>query len=538
LLKLLTLQCTLAACFGLLIVDAGGMQPLANSGSQESRLFESQQTYRAGMTLVQQDRLDEAIAMFQKGLDSDSGNAVLLDAIGAAYSLQGNFEHANEYFLRSLQVAPQFIPARKNLAINYFNLGQYDLAAAEFAKLKALPAAPIPTINLFLGMIAARKGNYLGALALSEQAGPLLYTYPEALLSFADAATHVKQQHRAESALHAFESIPGTTAAQFMKAGQLYQALGENEKALGCFDKARALNPNLAGLEYERAALLDQMNRSQEALTVLKDLTTTKPDSHALNLLAHVAEKNREFALAMDSLRQAAKLDPSREENYLDFSTICADYGNYTLALQAADIGLDHIPNSYRLLVQKGVVLENLGRADEAENILKSASQLQKDNSVALLSLAIVQTHANQFEEAEGTLNAALREFPDNYYMHYQLGKVLVQLQEAGKDEPTMPARTKEAFKEAIRLNPGFADSYYQLAKLTLRQTPAMAERNLVTCLRLDPDHAPAEYMLARLYLSTGRRAAGQTMIDRFEKLQQAAKLKEQQEPRINPAQN
>ena len=537
-LKLLTLQCTLAACFGLLIVDARAMQPLVNNGSQESRLFESQQTYRAGMTLVQQDRLDEAIAMFQKGLDSDSGNAVLLDAIGAAYSLQGNFEHANEYFLRSLQVAPQFIPARKNLAINYFNLGQYDLAAAEFAKLKALPAAPIPTIDLFLGMIAARKGNYLGALALSEQAGPLLYTYPEALLSFADAETHVKQQHRAESALHAFESIPGITAAQFMKAGQLYQALGENEKALGCFDKARALNPNLDGLEYERAALLDQMNRSQEALTILKDLTTTKPDSHALNLLAHVAEKNREFALAMDSLRQAAKLDPSREENYLDFSTICADYGNYTLALQAADVGLDHIPNSYRLLVQKGVVLENLGRADEAENILKSASQLQKDNSVALLSLAIVQTHANQFEEAEGTLDAALREFPDNYYMHYQLGKVLVQLQEAGKDDPTMPARTKEAFKEAIRLNPGFADSYYQLAKLTLRQTPAVAERNLVTCLRLDPDHAPAEYMLARLYLSTGRRAAGQTMIDRFEKLQQAAKLKEQQEPRINPAQN
>jgi tetratricopeptide (TPR) repeat protein len=538
LLKLLTLTCALLACVGLLTVHAHGIQPFANAGDQESRLSESQQTYRAGMTLVQQDRLDEAIATFQKGLAADSDNAVLLDAIGAAYSLQGNFEHANEYFLRGLQVAPQFIPARKNLAISYFNLGQYDLAAAEFAKLKALPGAPIPTIDLFLGMIAAKTGDYLGALSLSEQAGPLLYTFPQALLSFADAATHVKQQHRAESALRAFESIPGITASQFMKAGQLYQALEENEKALECFDQARALDPNLDGLEYERAALLDRMNRSQEALTILKDLATAKPDSQALNLLAHVAEKNREFALAMDSLRQAAKLDPSREENYLDFSTICADYGNYSLALQAADIGLDHIPNSYRLLVQKGVVLENLGRADESENILKSAGQLQKDNSVALLSLAIVQTHAGQLLEAESTLDAALRDFPNNYYMHYQLGKVLVQLQEAGKDDPTIPLRTRQAFKQAIRLNPSFADSYYQLAKLTLRETPAVAERNLVTCLRLDPNHAPAEYMLARLYLSTGRRAAGQTMIDRFEKLQQAAKLKEQQEPRINPAQN
>jgi tetratricopeptide (TPR) repeat protein len=537
LLKLITVPCALV-CFGLLTVDAHGIQPLANPGDQQSNLSESQQTYRAGMSLVQQNRLDEAISTFQNGLAGDSGNAVLLDAIGAAYSIQGNFEHANEFFLRSLQVAPQFIPARKNLAINYFNLGQYDLAAAEFAKLKTLPGAPIPTTNLFLGMIAAEKGDYLGALALSEQAGPLLYTYPRALLSFAAAAIHVKQQHRAESALRAFESIPGITASQFMKAGELYQALGENEKALANFDKARALDPNLDGLAYGRAALLDQMNRSQEALAILKDLATTRPDSSALNLLAHVAEKNREFALAMDSLRQAARLDPSREENYLDFSTICADYGNYSLALQAADIGLDHIPTSYRLLVQKGVVLDNLGRVDEAETILESASQLQKDNSVALLSLAIVQTHAGQLQQAESTLQAALRDFPDNYYMHYQLGKVLVQLEEAGKDDPTMPARTQQAFKQAIRLNPSFADSYYQLAKLTLRETPAVAERNLVTCLRLNPDHAPAEYMLARLYLSTGRRAAGQTMIDRFEKLQQAAKLKEQQEPKINPAQN
>jgi hypothetical protein len=53
----------------------------------------------------------------------------------------------------------------------------------------------------------------------------------------------------------------------------------------------------------------------------------------------------------------------------------------------------------------------------------------------------------------------------------------------------------------------------------------------------LDPNHAPAEYTLARLYLSTGRRAAGQALIDRFESQQQAEKLKEQQKPRIESAQ-
>jgi tetratricopeptide (TPR) repeat protein len=528
----------LLACFGLLVIEARGVQPLPISGAQHTRLSESQQIYRAGMMLVHQNRLDEAIATFQKGLAGDSKNPVLLDAVGAAYSLQGDFEQANKYFLDSLDVDPRFIPARKNLAINYFNLGRYDRAAAEFTTLKDLPGAPIATVSLFLGMIAEMKGDHAGSLALCARAGPILYRYPEAMLALANAATQMKQPHRAESALRALDTLPGITASQYLRAGELYASLGQNLRALGAFDKARALDPELDRLAYARAALLDQMNRSREALMILKDLAATKPDSHALNLLAHVAEENREFPLAVDSLRQAAKLDPSREENYLDFSTICADYGNYSLALQAADVGLDHIPNSYRLLVQKGVVLENLGRPEEAEEILKRAGQLQKDNSVALLSLAIVETHAGQLQDAEGTLTAALRDFPDNYYMHYQLGKVLVQIQEAGRDDPETKAKTQKAFKEAIYFNPSFADSYYQLAKLILKDSPRDAERDLSTCLRLNPEHAPAEYMLARLYLATGRRAAGQTLIDRFEKLQQAAKLKEQQEPKINAVQN
>lgn len=181
------------------------------------------------------------------------------------------------------------------------------------------------------------------------------------------------------------------------------------------------------------------------------------------------------------------------------------------------------------------MILENLGRADEAEVALRKASEQQKDNSVALLSLAIVETHDGHLREAEATLHSAIHNFPSNYYMHYQLGVLLVEMQGNLPPDAELQARARQAFREAIRLNPSFADSYYQLAKLYTGNSPKLEEQNLVACLRADPNHAPAQYKLARVYLSTGRTAEAQVLIDRFEALKQAAKDSEMQRPRIEP---
>jgi tetratricopeptide (TPR) repeat protein len=507
------------------------------SKAPASHSAEAKRLYQAGVALAERGQLDKAIATFRQALESDRENPVLLDATGAAFSVKGDFEQAKQYFLESLQSDPAFIPARKNLAITYFNMGQYSLAATEFESLKNSSPASSPIANLFLGMIAEKNADYVQAVSLLEQSGTLLDRYPEALLSLANSETELKHFRLAQIALSNVESLMGLTASQYLNAAELRARLGQYRQALADLDKAHAKDGQLERLAYQRAVVLDQMNRPQEALAVLTDLAATNPDSDALNLLAHVAQKSGDFGLAMQSLRQAAKLDPTREDNYLDFSTICADLGNYPLALEAANVGLEHLPNSYRLLVEKGVVLENLGRLEEAEDTLRGAGQLQKDNSVALLSLAIVETHAGQLEDARATLSSAIESFPDNYYMHYHLGKILVQLEEANPAVAGLGAGAKHAFEQAIRFKPSYADSYYQLSKLYLKESPKLAEQNLLTCLRLDPNHAPAEYTLARLYLSTGRREAGQKLIDRFESQQQAAKLKEQQKPRIESAQ-
>jgi predicted Zn-dependent protease len=163
---------------------------------------------------------------------------------------------------------------------------------------------------------------------------------------------------------------------------------------------------------------------------------------------------------------------------------------------------------------------------------------MQKDNSVAMLSLAVVQAHGGKPDEAEQTLANAILQFPDNYYMYYFQGKLLMQFGTArpGGADPKDAAR--RSFEESIRLNPDYADSYYQLSDLYIADSPKLAEQALQKCLKLDPNHIPAQYALARLYLRTGRQKQGEALLAHFKVQQRSEELQQQRQLRIDVAQN
>ena len=500
--------------------------PISSSPNES----EAAQAYRQGMNLVKAGRIDEAIPALKSALRADPQSADVLNALGAAYSLKGDFEQAENYLIKALQADPGFVPARKNLAISYFDSGKYDLAITEFERLGQSPGNSRSVASLFLGIIAEKQGNFSKSASLLKECGGIVYQYPQALLSLAHSLMELDQVQKADAALKNLDTMSGVTASEYFKAGLLYSKQKQYPQALAELERASKADPSIPGLAYQRAVVLDQLGRPHEALQVLKDLTRSRPDGDSLNLMASVARQNGDLNLAIQSLRQAAALEPGREVNYLDFSTLCMDYENYPLALEAADIGLAHVPGSYRLQVQKAAILEKLGRFGEGEKLAQRASKLQQDNSVALLTVGIIQTHAGELQGAINTLSSAIKRFPSDYQMYYYLG---VALELTLKED----ARAAEAFREAIRLNPSFADSYYHLAKLYSEKDPKFAEHNLMTCLRLDPHHLSAEYSLGRLYLKTGRRIEGRKLIAAFERQQQAEKLKAQQKPSLELAQ-
>src|SRR5690242_1793096 len=113
------LRCRWPVLIGLCLAFLGAPTPWAQSVPTPSASNEPEtgQAYRLGMSLVKAGRLDEAISTFKNGLGTDPQSAVLLNLIGATYSLQGNSEQAEHYLLKSLQADSRFESARRNLAI-------------------------------------------------------------------------------------------------------------------------------------------------------------------------------------------------------------------------------------------------------------------------------------------------------------------------------------------------------------------------------------------------------------------------------------
>lgn len=462
------------------------------------------------------ESLEAALSNLQSQLKIHPRNPALLNALGATYTLKGEVEKARQFFHRALEVTPQFVPARKNLALSYFTSGEYDLAIPRLKELTRNVQSK-PFALLLLGMISEARKEYQRAVAFFRDSEQMVFQHSPAILSFARSLFEVREAREAGLVLDRLGYISATGTDDYGQAGLLALNHGQYERAVSLFLRAQSLDHNRSRVDYHLAFALHKIGRHADARQILQALAFEKPEGPALNLLAHVAKELGDLELAVESSRKAVELEPGQEDHYLDLSTLCMDHDNPLFGLEVVEVGLRQIPDSYRLLVQKGVLLERLGRRQEAERVLGAALMRRPEDRIAMVSLAMVQLQDRRFDAAVETLFQAINKFPDDFYVNYAYGVALRRLLETEGEHPERFESARRAFATAIRLNPASADVRYELAKLIVHKDAAAAAAELETVLQLDPKHAPAKYQLGRLYAAMGRREEARKLLDEVE---------------------
>lgn len=310
-------------------------------------------------------------------------------------------------------------------------------------------------------------------------------------------------------------AIPEKDAEKQFQAGILLAKTAAYLDAAPYFGRARkhAADPYKAA--YNQTLMLIRGGDYTGAIQLSNELLTAGlRRAEFYNLVSEAFVKTAHVDKAYAALQSAIALEPETEDNYADLAGICLDQANYQLGLQVVDEGLKHLPDSYRLHLQRGQILAQKGLSLEAEHDLEIAARLAPTESAPYVALTLAWIQRGETSKAVEVLRARVKANPNDFVLSYMLGLALNRSGAADDVE------ARAAFEASVRLNPRFSRAREELGKILLRSGDvAGAIEHLQTAVALDPDDATAAYQLGQAYRRMGDSARARELLTRVVKL-------------------
>ncbi len=154
--------------------------------------------------------------------------------------------------------------------------------------------------------------------------------------------------------------------------------------------------------------------------------------------------------------------------------------------------------NDHRVFSNYGVILQDLGKLQEAELSLRKAIELNPDFANGHSNLGNILSDLGKLQEAELSLRKAIELNPDFADAHYNLGNILGHL---GKLQ-----EAELSYRKAIQLNPDFANVHSNLGNI-LSDLGKLQEAELSArkAIELNPNLADAHYNLGNILGHLGK---------------------------------
>ena len=294
--------------------------------------------------LTELDRIGEAILQWREALSLSPDNAEGWAELGALYLADERSEQAVNCFERAIQLGGDKPEASHHIgrAQALISLGSMDEASRTIeAALDLDPQSPA---------VHASRGHWLAAQG----------HWQDALVSYQTAAMR---------AGNGAAAVPSEQASYLLNVARAYHALGSSEQALQVLERAATLSPrsgdlfalmgdvyrelgkkDLARQAYQQAAkvslskpshvlrlaqFLQMEGQLDQALDWLVKGNAVKPSATLWVETGRIYKQRKQRGKQMESLHQAAVLDPNCAEAYYELGLAYKQRKEYQLAIDA-----------------------------------------------------------------------------------------------------------------------------------------------------------------------------------------------------------
>jgi len=352
-------------------------------------------------------------------------------------------------------------------ALDAERIGDYD--AAETHLRRALDYDPTsPTLWSWLGKVHAQKRQLPEALEATRHALELDPDHLQATLQYATFLRFDNQVGEAEKVYLRATEIAQRNPEAYLQLGNLYRALGRANRGLRVVDRYESVGgePNVR-MQLLRAALLKDLDRTEEAETVLLDLLDIHSDSRQIQkALLQLYMTNNDLAATAKHLE-----------------TVLIDHPWHSW-----------IPET---LVQ---IYARLGDVDALNRHLKTASQTNPALGEEL-RLEVVEelSTRRQFDQAMAILEPVLASMePTRARAHFYAGFLYTQMNDYDQ--------ALEMYREVGESSDYHARAIEQRALVRQQQGDhAGAEKLLLDYLAREPEDDTLRYTLVGLYKDAKR---------------------------------
>ena len=346
-------------------------------------------------------------------------------------------------------------------------------------------------------------------------------------------ALQSKQHLKAVSLIGKAIGIFPNNADYYLNRGVAFQELGRLDCAVGDFDAALALRPDLPGAHYNKANALMQGGRAGAAISSYDAAIALNP-----NFIA--AHSNRGNALqslqrwtdAVASYDEAIRLKPDHAQAHCNRGNALQSLKQFEAAVVSYDRAIASNPTFAEAYHNRGNALRELEKPDAALTSYDKAIELRPAAETYVARGAVLRG-LKQFEAAIANYNDAIKLRPSLFDAHFGLGNVLMELRRgeaavacydqaillnaSGAEAHANRGYALHALKRfndavdsydrAIALSPHLAEAHFNRAN-ALQELKRLEEAvaGYKIAVQINPDYAEAHCNLGNIYYFESRR--------------------------------
>jgi tetratricopeptide (TPR) repeat protein len=335
----------LAALLGLCAAVAPA-QPAAPAPSQPRPSDAS--PFAASRKLIEQGRVDDAIAALQKIEAQDPGTKGLDLELGTAYYKKSDFPKAIQY-LKKAAAEDANEEAVQLLGMSYYAGGH--------------PAEAIPLLEKVQGWVSRANVDSYYILGVCY--------------------IQTRNYDQARTAFGKMFDVPGDSAAAYLFTARMLLRQEYDPVAEQYAHKAVALDPRLPLVHFLLGELYMYKSRIPEAISEFQQELAINP-AHAPTYykLADAYSRVQKYDDAQRLLQRSIRLDATSSVPFILMGKVLEKKGEYDLAVLSLKHAVTMEPNNPTIHHLLGQTYRDMGKKDDADAELKRAEQLRTNEDL------------------------------------------------------------------------------------------------------------------------------------------------------------